>query len=142
MFLTKFDPFSEFRDMQRFFDRFPTVKGEESSIGSFSPQVNTREGEFAYHIDVDLPGMKKDEINISVDNNRLTISGERNFKDEVQREDYYKIETSFGKFQRVFTLPDNADVENIDASTQDGVLEIVVPKLKEEIENKKKIEIK
>jgi HSP20 family protein len=71
----------------------------------------------------------------------LTISGERKFKNETKEEDYYKIETSFGKFSRTFTLPDDADIEHIEASSQDGVLEVVIPKLKKE-ENVRAIEVK
>ncbi|TLT02121.1 Hsp20/alpha crystallin family protein, partial [Aliarcobacter cibarius] len=60
----------------------------------------------------------------------LTISGERKTKDEVKQEDYNKIETYFGKFSRSFTLPDNADIENIEAKSDNGVLEVIIPKLK------------
>ncbi len=139
MALVRFDPFKELRDFEnRFLSRF---NEQESNITAFTPKVNTREGEFAYHIDVDLPGVKKDDINIDVRDNVLTISGERNFKKEVKEEDYYKVETDFGKFTRSFTLPDNVDIENITATAEDGVLEVVIPKLKKE-ENVKKIEIK
>ncbi|MFA6789435.1 MAG: Hsp20/alpha crystallin family protein, partial [Arcobacteraceae bacterium] len=100
-----------------------------------------REGEFAYHIDVDLPGVKKEDIKVDIHKNVLTISGERKTKEEIKEEDYYKVETSFGKFSRSFTLPDNADLENIEASSDNGVLEVVVPKLSEE-KHKKTIAIK
>ena len=62
-------------------------------------------------------------------------------KEEVKQEDYYKIETYFGKFSRSFTLPDNVDIENIEAKSDNGVLEIVIPKLKDDV-SKKSIEIK
>lgn len=141
MLLTKFDPFREFANMQKMFEAFNAPVASESSLGAFTPKVNTREGEFAYHIDVDLPGVKKDDIKIDVHDNILTIHGERNYKEETKKEDYYKVETSFGKFQRQFTLPDNVDVENISASSNDGVLEVVVPKLEKAVE-KKTIEVK
>lgn len=113
----------------------------DDGVSGFVPVVNTREGEFAYHIDVDLPGVKKDDIKVDIHKDILTISGERKTKEEVKEEDYYKVETSFGKFSRSFNLPENADVENIEASSQDGVLEIVVPKLSEE-KHKKTVKIK
>ena len=142
MLLTRFDPFREFADMQKVFENYPVVmKSDDTSISTFTPTVNTREGEFAYHIDVDLPGVKKEDINLDVDNGKFIISGERNFKEEVKEEDYYKVETSFGKFQRVFTLPENVDIENITASSDNGVLEVVIPKLEKD-NKKKKIEIK
>lgn len=142
MLITRFDPFKEFTNMHKVFQNYPTVvRDGETAISTFTPVVNTREGEFAYHIDVDLPGVKKEDISIDIDEGKLTISGERNIKEEVKEEDYYKVETSFGKFQRVFTIPKNVDVENITASTENGVLEVVIPKLEKD-KNKKKIEIK
>ncbi len=145
MLITKFDPFQDLRDLNRRFQNlslsFPNID-TDSSISGFTPAMNTREGEFAYHIDVDLPGVAKDDIKVDVQNNMLKISGERNFKNEVKEEDYYKMETSFGKFQRNFTLPDNVDAENITASSSDGVLEIVLPKIKEIGKETKSIEIK
>ena len=141
MLLTKFDPFKEIRDLEkRIFSTFPNI--EESPISGFTPVVNTREGEFAYHIEVDLPGVKKDDISIDISDGILTISGERSHKEEVKEEDYYKLESSYGKFQRSFTLPDGVDAENISAASDNGVLEVVVPKLNEEKKEKKKIEVK
>jgi len=100
-----------------------------------------REDEKAYYIEVDLPGVKKEDIKVDIKDNTLTISGERKFKDEVKEDDYYKIETSIGKFSRTFTLPEDADVENIDAKSENGVLDIVIPKVKKE-ESVKTIEVK
>ncbi len=142
MLLTKFDPFGEFTKMQRVFDAYPIIsKGDDTTISAFTPIVNTREGEFAYHIDVDLPGVKKEDINVDIDNGKLTISGERNIKEEVKKEDYYKIETSFGKFQRMFTIPEDVDTENIVATSDNGVLEVVLPKV-EMGKSRKKVEVK
>ena len=143
MFLTKYNPFEEFKDFRSRFDSLLTeFEGKESSLAGFNPVVNTREGEFAYHVDADLPGVKKDDISINVKGNVLTLSGERKHKEEVNEKDYHRIESSFGKFERSFTLPDGADVENITASSEDGVLEVVIPKLKSETENVKKIDVK
>ncbi|MGA1931812.1 Hsp20/alpha crystallin family protein [Arcobacter sp. YIC-464] len=140
MLVTRFDPFKDFMNMPSLMT-YNNTKNSDTSISAFAPSVNTREGEFAYHIDIDLPGMKKKDINIDIKDRRLTIWGERNFKEEVKEEDYYKVESSFGKFQRVFTLPDNVDIENISASSENGVLEIVLPKIKED-DKKRKIQIK
>ncbi len=141
MLITRFDPFKEFANMQKVFSNYPTYTNDDTSIGAFAPQVNTREGEFAYHIDVDLPGVKKEDINIDIDNGKLTISGQRDTKEEVKEEDYYKVETSFGKFQRIFTIPENVDIENINASSQNGVLEVTIPKLEKDA-NIKKVVVK
>ena len=117
MLVTKFDPFKEFANMQRIFSNYPAQKSEETSISTFTPAVNTREGEFTYHIDIDLPGVKKEDINIDINDNQLSVSGQRATTEEVNENDYYKIETSFGKFQRLFTLPESIDMENITASS-------------------------
>ena len=130
------------RNFNTFNDLYNSQDLPELNVSSFSPDVNTREGEFAYHIDVDLPGMNKDEINIHIDNNVLSVSGERKTKEETKKDDYYKIESSFGRFERRFTLPNNVDIENIHAESADGVLEITIPKIVEETEKIKKIEVK
>ncbi len=136
MLLTRFDPFRQMRELEKSFYNYPSNEG----VSGFVPVVNTREEDSSFHIDVDLPGVKKDDIKVDLEKNVLTISGERKTKEEVKEEDYYKVETSFGKFSRSFTLPDNADVENIEAKSVDGVLELVIPKL-DESRSKKVISI-
>ena len=138
MLLTKFDPFKQLKEIGK---NLYTQVGNNEGVTAFVPTVNTREGEFAYHVDVDLPGVKKEDIKVDLNKGILTISGERKTKEEVKQEDYYKIETYFGKFSRSFTLPDNVDIENIEAKSDNGVLEIVIPKLKDDV-SKKSIEIK
>lgn len=143
MILTKYSPMGEFRDLStRFNSLLSEFDNKESQLGGFTPVVNTREGEFAYHVDADLPGVKKEDIKVDVKDNIITISGERNSKEEVNEGDYHRIETSFGKFERSFTLPNDIDTENITASNKDGVLEVTLPKLKSESEKTKKIEVK
>lgn len=117
-------------------------EGSGDVLSDFKPAVNTREGKDAYHVDVDLPGVKKEDISVDVENNVLTVSGKREVKSEVKEEDYYRVESSFGKFQRSFTLPEKVDVENIRAACEDGVLEVVIPKLQIEQKSTKKIAIK
>ena len=138
MLLTKFDPFKQLKEIEK---NLYTQVGNNEGVTAFVPTVNTREGEFAYHVDVDLPGVKKEDIKVDLNKGILTISGERKTKEEVKQEDYYKIETYFGKFSRSFTLPDNVDIENIEAKSDNGVLEIVIPKLKDDV-SKNSIEIK
>lgn len=140
MLLTRFDPFKELRTLE---DRMnQAFSPEKSVLSNFTPSVNTREGEFAYHIDVDLPGVKKEDINVKIENNILTLKGERKSKEEVKKEDYYKMESSFGSFMRSFILPDNVDTENIHAENKDGVLEIVLPKKEPKSKTSKQIKIK
>ncbi len=141
MFLTKYDPFKELRDLERkMLTNLPSLS-EEGALSGFTPVVNTREGKYAYHIEADLPGVKKEDISVDTKDNILTISGERKHKEEVKKDDYYKIESDYGKFQRSFTLPEGVDSENIQASCDNGVLEVTIPKLAIE-DKKKKIEVK
>jgi len=126
--------------INEFFKQFENEEPKE--VFDFTPAVNTREGDDAYFIDVDLPGVKKEDVEISVDKNVLTIKGKRETRNEVKEDDYYRIESAYGTFSRSFTLPEKVDVENIEAKSEDGVLEIIIPKLKVLTENTKKIEIK
>lgn len=126
MLLTRFDPFREFE--RRFNGYLPTDSKEAVNVTSFSPAVNTREDEKGYYIHADLPGVAKEDIHIDLKDNLLTISGERKHKEEINEKDYYKLESFYGKFQRSFTVPDDADSDAIDASTENGVLNITIPK--------------
>ena len=147
MLVTRYNPYNDidirkgFEVLHSLMNQFDPVK-EESNLVSFVPAVNTREGEDAYYIEIDLPGIKKEDIEITTEDNTLTISGERKYKDEVKEDDYYKVESRYGKFSRSFTLPEKVDVANIHAESKDGVLEVVIPKLKEEENKPRKIEIK
>ena len=132
MLMTRVSPFTDFKTMRELLNT--------PNTNVFMPKVNTREGEEAYHIEVELPGMKKEDINVEVDKGVLTISGKREFRNELEEKDYYKVESSYGKFYRSFTLPENIDIENIKASSTDGILEVVVPKMERQ-ENKKLITI-
>ncbi len=146
MLITRFDPFSEIRELEKRLLGAVEVpaKGEKEVVNAFVPTVNTREDENAYVVEVDLPGVKKEDIKVNIDQEKrtLTVSGERKFKEEVKKEDYYKIESSYGKFMRTFSLPENVDAENIDAKTEDGVLHITLPKVKKEEKEVKEIPVK
>ena len=145
MLVTKYDPF---KDIRKSFDLLNAMmntvpaQGEEGALMAFVPAVNSREDDDAYYVEVDLPGIKKEDIDINIEDNILTISGERKVKEEVEEDDYYKVESKYGKFSRSFTLPEKVDEDNIKAESKDGVLEVVIPKLKEEEKKPKKIEVK
>ncbi|WP_201352074.1 Hsp20/alpha crystallin family protein [Hydrogenimonas urashimensis] len=146
MLVTRFDPFAEIRELEKRLLGAVEVpaKGEKEAVSAFLPSVNTREDENAYVIEVDVPGVKKEDIKVNVDSEKrtLTISGERKFEKEVKKEDYYKIESSYGKFMRSFSLPENVDAENIEAKTEEGVLRITLPKVKKEEKEVKEIPVK
>jgi HSP20 family protein len=145
MLVRRYEPFN---DIRKSFDLVnQIINSVEKKVDTtqtlidFIPKVNTREGKSAYHIEVELPGIKKEDVDVKVDGNILTISGERKIKDEVKEEDYYKVESRYGEFSRSFTLPEKVDVENIHAESDNGIVEIVIPKLTIDTSSKK-IEIK
>jgi len=147
MLVKRYTPYNEL-DFRKGFDVLNSLINnfegthDENTIAAFVPVVNTREGEYAYHIELDLPGIKKEDIDITTEDNVLTISGERKIKEEVKEEDYYKVESRYGKFSRSFTLPEDIDIENIHAESADGVLEVIIPKKEDEAKKPRKIEIK
>lgn len=107
--------------------------------GTFVPELNVYETEKEFEITLALPGMRKDDINISFENNTITISGERELKEDEGTK-YHRIESRFGRFERSLPLPNVIDEENINATYENGVLTVTVPKIKEKAG--KKIEVK
>jgi HSP20 family protein len=89
---------------------------------------------------MDLPGVKKDDIEIRVDGNLLQIRAERKFEDEKSQDKYYRLERFYGVFQRSFTLPDKVDPEKLKAKYENGVLTITLPKKAESHPKKVKVE--
>jgi len=150
MYARRYNPISEIDQMRKSFETFNSfldsyaggVAREGVSKFDFIPAINTREENDAYYIEVDLPGVDKKDIDIDIQDNTLVISGERKLKDESKDDEYYKIESVYGKFERRFTLPEDADVAKIDAKSVDGVLEVKIPKKKVVVEKPKKIKIK
>jgi HSP20 family protein len=93
----------------------------------WSPTVEIREEEKFFAVSVDVPGLKKEEIEIEIKDNRLVVSGER--KRTPDPEKILRSERRYGKFSRIFTLPQDVDTEAIEARFEDGVLSVVLPKL-------------
>ena len=109
--------------------------------GSLYPLVDITESDTGYRIAADLPGLSKEDIHVSVENDVLTISGEKKREEEKHEKGrYYHYERSFGKFSRSFTLPANVDSANIEAKFANGVLEINLKKT--EAAKPKAIEVK
>jgi HSP20 family protein len=118
-------------------------KGKEvlSNVASHLPFANLakkKSGDF--HIEIDLPGVKKEDIEVKIDNNILTVSGERKLKKETKRADYYLIESSFGRIERSFSLPKGIDQEKINAEYKNGRL--IIDLEKEESLKPKAVEVK
>ncbi len=151
MLITRYDPARQMNDFRRSFELLNTMlkNFETETAGSneeefdFVPAVNTRETENAYHLEVDLPGVKKEDIKVDIDEDKLVISGEKKLKNELKEDNYYKVESYYGNFKRSFAIPKEADVENIHAESKDGVLEVVIPKLEQaKLEKTKRVEVK
>lgn len=114
-----------FNDMLRPFE------AEEVSERRWAPSVDIRENDDQVTLFVDLPGMKKEDVNLTLENNVLTISGERKFEEEHSNENYHRIERSYGQFTRSFTLNQNVRMDEVEANFEDGVLVVNLPKEEE-----------
>jgi HSP20 family protein len=124
--LNDFTPTSFNAMIDRFFNESLSRKG--GSQYSFVPKVDILEGEKAFEIQLSVPGMNKEDFKIDLNENVLTISGERKFSKESKDKNFHSIETSYGTFNRSFSLPENVDFAKIEAAYVNGILEVTVPK--------------
>jgi HSP20 family protein len=124
--LNEFVPTSFNSLIDRFFNESLSRAG--GSAYSFVPKVDILEDEKAYEIHMAVPGLNKDDFKIDLNDNFLTISGERKFTQEKKENNYHSIETQYGNFSRSFSLPENVDVNKINAKYNNGILELVIPK--------------
>jgi len=133
--LTRRTPNRTLRNLQRevdsLFDRFFNRTGDDDSSAAWAPQTDLVETDEDFQLRLDVPGMSKEDIDINFQNGMLTVSGERTSERTDEGEDYVRVERAFGNFHRTFTLPDAVDHENIEATYEDGVLSINVPKTEE-----------
>ncbi|WP_071892455.1 Hsp20/alpha crystallin family protein [Hymenobacter sp. PAMC 26628] len=111
--------------LDRFFN--DSVAGR-SRVAAFSPQVDAYETEKGYQVEVALPGLKQNDIKVDFRQGRLTISGERSFRNDQNDRRYHVVESSYGSFQRSFQLPDTVNPSQIEATFEDGILHVTVPK--------------
>src|SRR6056297_1495695 len=95
-----------------------------------------------FKLTAELPGMEKKDVNISLKDDVLTISGEKKEEKKEQKKDYYRSERVFGKFQRSFRLPEIIEEDKIEAEFKNGILNVTIPKSKETVTKEKQIEIK
>lgn len=120
------------REVDSLFDRFfDRTGGDGSTSAVWAPQTDLLETDDAFRLRLDVPGMTKEDIDINLQNGTLTISGERTSEQTDEGEEYVRVERAFGTFHRTFRLPDAVDQENIEATYEDGVLSINVPKTEE-----------
>ncbi len=146
MTFVKFQPAKEFDksfygNCGKFYKDFPNLNLDSGF--TFSPRVDISEDSNKFYFELELPGVKKNDLKISYKENVLTISGEKKnlFKDEKEKE-LLRNERYFGNFKRVFTLPEGINPESIEAKFEDGVLSISVAKAEAKTPKEKTIEIK
>ncbi|MGV3588432.1 MAG: Hsp20/alpha crystallin family protein [Adhaeribacter sp.] len=120
---------------------FQDSVNQRRRMADFNPQVDACETENGFEIELTLPGLKKEDIKIELQEGRLTVSGERKFRNEDTNKRYQIIESQYGSFSRSFQLPNNIDPNAINAEFQDGILRLTVPKDKQKTQ-KHQIQIK
>ena len=137
--LRRWGPLGEISSLQREMDRlfneyFGKMKGTEEEglvARAWAPAMDIYETEEKLVLKAELPGLKKEDIDIRVQDNTFTLKGKKKFEKEVQQENYHRVERTYGTFQRSFTLPNTVKQEGIEATFKDGILEISLPKAEE-----------
>jgi HSP20 family protein len=145
MLRTHWDPFQDLRSaqeertqtqMDRLFAQALGLHGQwqgatGASTRAWAPALDISEGTDAYRVTVELPGVKLDDLEITLEDGLLTIQGERHVASESSEEQYHRLERSSGAFRRSITLPAHVEADAVEASMEDGVLRILVPKAEE-----------
>jgi len=144
MSIVRWEPFSAidevFNRFPSFFGRWPKLAADSEAKFDWAPAVDISETKEEYLIRAALPAVKKEDVEVTIDDGMLTLSGERRQQEEQKDEKLHKVESYYGSFSRSFALPDVVDQAAIRAESKDGVLTIHVPKTK--VETKKPTTIK
>jgi HSP20 family protein len=147
MALIRWDPFRDLLTLQdrmnRLFEDSVTrgkVYEESLTSGIWSPPVDIYETGDVIVMKAELAGLNKSDVSIEIKESTLILRGERKFEKDIKEENYHRIERSYGSFSRTFSLPQTVDSSKVTATFKDGLLEIVIPKIKEA--RPKQIEIK
>jgi HSP20 family protein len=139
MAIVRFEPFRDLTTLQErmnrlFSESYRTQQGSEDDWalgGTWAPAVDIYEQDHNIVIKAELPGVDPKDVDIRLDNNVLTLKGERKLDSEVKKENYHRVERAYGVFTRSFTLPNTVDANSIKAEFKDGVLRITLPKREE-----------
>ena len=132
--LTRFEPFREFSTLQDRINRVfresyaPAGQDESLTTSSFAPAVDVYEDEHNVTLKIEVPGIDEKDIDVRIENNTLTVHGERKIEKEEKEENYRRVERQYGSFTRTFTLPTTVDAEKVSANYDKGVLKIALPK--------------
>src|SRR2546426_8494779 len=131
--LTRWDPFREFTTLQDRMNRllrdsFGSESQEALASTSFAPAVDVYEDEHNVTLKIEVPGIDEKDIDVRIENNTLTVHGERKFEKEEKEENFRRVERQYGSFTRQFTLPNTVDPEQVSATYDKGVLKITLAK--------------
>jgi HSP20 family protein len=118
------------RDVESLFERFLTTGGAARGIQVFAPRTTVAETDDGYEVEVDLPGMKPEEVHVEMRGNELWLTGERKQEKEEKGKNYHRIEQEYGRFERVIPLATPVSDDKIKAHYHNGVLKVTVPKSK------------
>jgi HSP20 family protein len=144
MTLIKFEPIREFESLhnrlQRYLEDFPTMGF--NTLDSFSPRIDISETNDKLLVTAEIPGVKKNDLKITLQDNILTIQGEKKKETENSEVNYYRAERLYGTFGRSFTLPVEVDSENVSAKFEDGTLVVELTKIQPKAKTEKTIELK
>jgi HSP20 family protein len=135
MSLIRWDPFREFNTLPARFGGYFGKNWDEPLSTGWNPSVDVFENENEVVFKAELPGMNAKDIEVKLENNVLTLKGERQFEKETKEENYHRVEREYGTFSRSFALPTAVNGDKVTAEYKDGVLKIILPK-KEEIKPK------
>lgn len=141
MTLARWNPFRELDDVFNPYQTGFLTKSIDSSSTEWSPLADITETEEAFHVKAELPGVKKDDVDVSLSNGVLTLKGERKTEEETKDEKQHRIERFHGTFVRRFDLPDNIDQDGITADYVDGILSLTIPKTTKTTPETMKIDI-
>ncbi|GAA6133808.1 Hsp20/alpha crystallin family protein [Oceaniserpentilla sp. 4NH20-0058] len=143
MKLSTWDPFAEMDAvLSRYRPQVSKANTEAMKQADWYPSVDVSESDENFHVHADLPGVKKEDMSISVNEGVLTVSGKRESRHEETNNKLHRVERSYGSFTRSFTLPDNVNAKSINASFEEGVLNIDIPKSNEEKPKRIQVDIK
>jgi len=146
MSIVRYDPFRDLRTLQDEVNRLFSgniARGfddEGIARGSWSPNVDIYENKDQIVLEAELPGMKREDFDVSVENNIITLRGERQFEKKDESDNYHRVERAYGSFTRSFTLPNTVSAEGATADYRNGVLRVTLPKREET--KARRIEIK
>lgn len=131
-YITRFEPFRDLFNLQgqvnRLFQDFGRGSDELMTTGTFVPPVDVYEDEHSISLSLEVPGIQEKDIDVRLENNTLTVHGERKFEQEQKEENFHRIERRYGTFSRSFTLPNTVDSEKVAANYENGVLKITLAK--------------